>query len=120
MKRDNFTCQYCGRKPPEVILEIDHIIPVSKKGSIESENLITACRDCNRAKKDRSVNIKKPGKIYLPENVMLSYNAFSARLSDDNIEWLKSERINFKSWNLLFNDLRKHYGNGTPKNLANP
>jgi 5-methylcytosine-specific restriction endonuclease McrA len=26
-KRDNFTCQYCGRETPEVILEADHVIP---------------------------------------------------------------------------------------------
>ena len=28
-KRDNFTCQYCGRMAPDVILEIDHISPVN-------------------------------------------------------------------------------------------
>jgi len=30
-KRDKFTCQYCGRKAPDVILEIDHINPVAKR-----------------------------------------------------------------------------------------
>ena len=29
-KRDSFTCQYCGRSAPEVVLEVDHIVPVSK------------------------------------------------------------------------------------------
>ena len=28
--RDGFTCQYCGKKPPECILEVDHILPKSK------------------------------------------------------------------------------------------
>ena len=32
-KRDNFTCQYCGKSAPNVILEIDHITPVSKGGN---------------------------------------------------------------------------------------
>ncbi len=50
LKRDNFTCRYCGRKIPEVILEIDHIVPVSKGGTNELNNLITSCRDCNRGK----------------------------------------------------------------------
>lgn len=50
LKRDNFTCRYCGRKTPEVILEIDHIVPVSKGGTNDLNNLITSCRDCNRGK----------------------------------------------------------------------
>ena len=49
-KRDNFTCQYCGNKAPDVILEVDHITPVSKGGKNNILNLITSCRDCNRGK----------------------------------------------------------------------
>lgn len=45
-----FTCQYCGRKAPDVILEIDHIIPLSKKGSNKIDNLTLACRECNIGK----------------------------------------------------------------------
>lgn len=52
LKRDAFTCQYCGRKPPEVVLEIDHIKPVAKGGTNDIINLVTACRDCNRGKSD--------------------------------------------------------------------
>lgn len=32
-KRDLFTCQYCGKRAPDVVLEVDHIKPVSKGGS---------------------------------------------------------------------------------------
>lgn len=49
-KRDNFTCQYCSAKPPKVPLEIDHLLPVCKKGTNDIDNLITACFDCNRGK----------------------------------------------------------------------
>jgi len=49
-KRDGFTCQYCGRRPPDVTLECDHITPVSKGGGNDPLNLITACRDCNAGK----------------------------------------------------------------------
>lgn len=49
-RRDNFTCQYCGRRTPEVVLELDHIIPKSKGGKDEMQNYITACFDCNRGK----------------------------------------------------------------------
>lgn len=49
-KRDLFTCQYCGGKPPDVLLEADHIVAVCEGGETVMENLITACRNCNRGK----------------------------------------------------------------------
>lgn len=51
-KRDGFTCQYCGRTPPTVILECDHINPRANGGSDAIDNLATACFDCNRGKSD--------------------------------------------------------------------
>ena len=49
-KRDAFTCQYCGSTPPSVVLEVDHIHPVAHGGKNSTDNLITACFDCNRGK----------------------------------------------------------------------
>ena len=49
-KRDKFTCQYCGRSAPDVVLEVDHINPVSQGGTNEIMNLVTSCFDCNRGK----------------------------------------------------------------------
>jgi len=57
-KRDEFTCQYCGRKPPEVILHVDHIIPVSEGGLDDISNLITSCKDCNLGKSNTSLENK--------------------------------------------------------------
>jgi hypothetical protein len=54
-KRDGFTCQYCGSKPPDVTLEADHIVPVSDGGTDEIDNLITACFSCNRGKGARQL-----------------------------------------------------------------
>lgn len=53
--RDGFTCAYCGSKPPDVILEVDHINPVSKGGLNNEMNIITSCFDCNRGKSDRLI-----------------------------------------------------------------
>ena len=53
-KRDNFTCQYCGRnvKNDGIKIVIDHVIPYSKGGKTEMNNLVTACKDCNSGKID--------------------------------------------------------------------
>lgn len=49
-KRDRFTCSYCGRTPPAVVLEVDHVIPICNGGTDETHNLATSCFDCNRGK----------------------------------------------------------------------
>lgn len=49
-KRDGFRCSYCGRHPPDVLLEVDHIIPVCEGGDDVDDNLTSACFDCNRGK----------------------------------------------------------------------
>lgn len=49
-KRDDFTCQYCGRRSPEAVLQVDHISPSAGGGSDDPINLITACWECNSGK----------------------------------------------------------------------
>ena len=49
-KRDAFTCQYCGRKAPDVILHLDHVMPRVDGGADDLLNLITSCIDCNLGK----------------------------------------------------------------------
>lgn len=52
-ERDDFTCQYCGEKDSK--LECDHILPVSKGGQTELDNLTTSCRSCNRSKGAKTI-----------------------------------------------------------------
>ena len=52
-ERDGFTCKKCGvsiQQEPNLLLEIDHIIPVSKGGMTTEDNLQTLCWRCNRSK----------------------------------------------------------------------
>lgn len=58
LERDKFTCRYCGKKAPDVVLEVDHIIPVSKGGTNAKTNLITSCRKCNQGKGYKIINTK--------------------------------------------------------------
>lgn len=58
-KRDNYTCCNCGNSiyaEPNLLLEIDHIIPVSKGGCTEEKNLQTLCWKCNRSKSDKIIS----------------------------------------------------------------
>lgn len=52
-ERDGFACKQCGAsvsKEPHLLLEIDHIVPVSKGGLTTEDNLQTLCWRCNRTK----------------------------------------------------------------------
>lgn len=52
-ERDNHRCLQCGvsvEAEPNLLLEVDHIIPISKGGTSEEENLQTLCWRCNRSK----------------------------------------------------------------------
>lgn len=52
-QRDNYMCQICCNSlsmEPNLLLEIDHIIPISKGGTTEETNLQTLCWKCNRKK----------------------------------------------------------------------
>lgn len=56
LRRDNWTCQCCGNsifREPNLLLEVDHIIPVSAGGKTEPSNLQTLCWKCNRKKSDK-------------------------------------------------------------------
>lgn len=66
-KRDNFTCQYCGRSAPDVILEIDHINPIKNGGDNNILNLITSCFDCNRGKGKRKLTDNEEIKIQIEQ-----------------------------------------------------
>ena len=52
-QRDNYTCCLCGNsthKEPNLLLEIDHVVPVARGGCTEESNLQTLCWKCNRSK----------------------------------------------------------------------
>ncbi len=56
LKRDKFTCQYCGAKAPDVLLHVDHVRPVAGGGGNELLNLIASCEPCNLGKSDRKLS----------------------------------------------------------------
>lgn len=53
--RDDFTCQYCGRRCSCDRLSIDHVTPRSRGGGTNWENCVLACVACNARKADRTL-----------------------------------------------------------------
>ena len=49
--RDNWRCVYCGETGGR--LTLDHVVPRSKGGGSEWENVVTSCAPCNLRKGDR-------------------------------------------------------------------
>ncbi|MEA2298588.1 MAG: hypothetical protein QOF77_1524, partial [Solirubrobacteraceae bacterium] len=49
--RDDWSCQYCGARSN---LTVDHVIPRSKGGPSDWENIVASCAPCNRRKADRT------------------------------------------------------------------
>lgn len=52
--RDGFACMYCGRPMGEVMLTIDHFVPLELGGSNSPDNYLSACRRCNKDKGNMS------------------------------------------------------------------
>ena len=50
--RDQYTCQYCGKKTPD--LTLDHVVPRRQRGTHTWENVVTACSRCNLHKAGRT------------------------------------------------------------------
>lgn len=89
-KRDNYTCQYTGKKIKEGEGNIDHVTPRSKGGPTDWTNLVLACKDVNQKKGDKT-----------PEQAGLTLlkppTVPSASLSTDIIE----NKFNIKEWDLF-------------------
>jgi 5-methylcytosine-specific restriction endonuclease McrA len=72
LERDHYRCQYCGLDgltsfENSLIMSVDFIQPRARKGKKEPENLVTACRPCNRIKGSRVFASFDEAKKYVVE-----------------------------------------------------
>ena len=84
LRRDNYTCQYCGRKGED--MTIDHVIPRSHGGEDSWENLVCACSECNARKGERTpgqAGMKLLRKPHRPSHIQL----LVAEVKDPDPNW---------------------------------
>ncbi len=77
--RDKNTCQYCGGIFPPEKLNVDHVIPRSRKDLLPSsirassfENIVCSCIQCNTKKSDRTLKESKMSLIKVPKSITKS------------------------------------------------
>ena len=99
--RDNYQCQYCGKKKPLNELTYDHVIPRVKGGQTRWDNIVCACVGCNTYKGGRTpqeagmplrTTPRRPDKL---TNTMRSSFAWRSGMPT---EW-KQFLVDFAYWN---------------------
>lgn len=84
-RRDGYACQYCGRSNSH--LTIDHVRPRHRGGQHTWDNVVAACRACNRRKggktaREARMTIQKP-----PVEPRPTATYLYGRYLDENTEW---------------------------------
>jgi len=64
--RDRNVCAFCGEQFKDRVLSRDHVIPASRGGLDLWTNLVSACRNCNSKKRDRTPEQAGMPLLYLP------------------------------------------------------
>ncbi len=90
LRRDDYTCQYCGQKATlsASALTIDHVIPRHLGGQHTWENLVTACANCNHRKGGRTIEQAQMRLLRQPAAPPLSAVYIFGRHLKDKDEWL--------------------------------
>ena len=86
-RRDNYTCQYCGRQMAH--LTIDHVEPRHRGGQHRWDNLVAACQPCNRQKGGRSASEANMHLHHRPAEPAATATYIFGRHLADNDDWRK-------------------------------
>jgi 5-methylcytosine-specific restriction endonuclease McrA len=84
-RRDNYTCQYCGRRDGG--LTVDHVIPRHLGGPHTWTNVVAACPSCNHRKGGRKMEEAHMLLPHMPKEPSASAVYLYGRHLDENQEW---------------------------------
>ncbi len=86
LRRDNYTCQYCGQHVP--YLTVDHVIPRHLGGEHIWTNLVAACPHCNHRKGGRTIDQAQMHLLRTPSMPPASATYLFAHHLHENQEWI--------------------------------
>lgn len=86
LRRDNYTCQYCGQRT--LTLTVDHIVPRSLGGEHSWQNLVAACPACNHRKGGRTLEQVQMHLLRPPAEPPASASYLFGRHLQENLDWL--------------------------------
>lgn len=84
-KRDGNQCQYCGCQLNSKNASIDHIVPRSRGGNNSWQNIVSACKPCNRRKSNRTP--EEAGMVLKRQPVAPTRNAIMRSTIGDKEGW---------------------------------
>lgn len=70
LRRDSYTCRYCGASAPDAVLTVDHVTAVALGGTDTPDNLVASCEPCNSGKSSNTTDA-----------------ALVANVSEDALRW---------------------------------
>lgn len=86
--RDGFRCQYCAKRFAPTLLTLDHIVPRSRGGSDEPENLAASCIPCNQRKGNRTPDEARMPLLATPSALRYGLDrAMLSHYSETRSEW---------------------------------
>ena len=84
-RRDNYTCQYCGKR--EGNLTVDHVLPRHLGGIHSWTNVVAACPSCNHRKGGRRLEESRMNLMHFPKEPPANASYIFGRHLADNRDW---------------------------------
>jgi hypothetical protein len=112
LKRDQHTCRYCGGKSPDVVLTVDHVVPIALGGGDDPGNLITACKDCNAGKSSVSPDAPLVAAV---DDLAVKYALILNRIVEERTVHLSAENEDLMWFNRLWCRWKDGKGNPVPR-----
>ncbi|KAJ0714729.1 putative HNH nuclease [Helianthus annuus] len=94
LARDKFSCQYCSSTTN---LTIDHVLPISRGGEWEWENLVAACLSCN-SKKGQKTPEEANMKLHKAPKAPKDYDIIAIPLTNTAIKMLQMRKGTPEEW----------------------
>ena len=86
LRRDNYTCQYCGKSGSH--LTVDHVLPRHLGGRHSWDNLVAACPSCNHHKGGRTIDQSQMHLLRLPSEPPASALYMFGHHLRENQDWI--------------------------------